>query len=58
MRAEIHSNAQAHAAACVLCSRNCGITITTEAGKFTKFKGDSVHPMTKGYMCRFSLKSL
>ena len=45
-------NAKQHANACILCSRNCGITITTDNGKLTKIKGDPQHPMTKGYICQ------
>ncbi|ARU58445.1 molybdopterin oxidoreductase [Oleiphilus messinensis] len=46
------STVQQHPSACILCSRNCGITITTENGRFTKIKGDSAHPMTDGYICQ------
>lgn len=47
-----HANSQTHAAACILCSRNCGIRITTEHGVMTKIKGDPEHPMSKGYICQ------
>ncbi len=41
-----------YANACILCSRNCGITITTEQGKISKVKGDKAHPTTQGYICQ------
>ncbi|OZG72789.1 dehydrogenase [Hahella sp. CCB-MM4] len=43
---------QQHPTACILCSRNCGITITTVDGKFSKIKGDKAHPMSAGYICQ------
>ena len=46
------TDANANPTACILCSRNCGITITEEAGTFTKIKGDPAHPMTEGYICQ------
>jgi anaerobic selenocysteine-containing dehydrogenase len=52
MKADSNTDAQTHSSACNLCSRNCGILITTENGKFTKIKGDPKHPMTKGYICQ------
>lgn len=52
MKTEASTNAQTYSSACNLCSRNCGILITTENGKFTKVKGDPKHPMTKGYICQ------
>jgi anaerobic selenocysteine-containing dehydrogenase len=52
MTKTISTNAEQHANACILCSRNCGITITTENEKLTKIKGDPKHPMTKGYICQ------
>lgn len=50
--AETSTNSVQHANACILCSRNCGITITTEQGSLTKIKGDPNHPITKGYICQ------
>ncbi|MFC3152710.1 molybdopterin-dependent oxidoreductase [Litoribrevibacter euphylliae] len=50
-RTEANSQ-QTHATACILCSRNCGISITTEGDRFTKIKGDKAHPMTEGYICQ------
>ena len=42
-----------HDSACILCSRNCGITISTDKeGRFKKIKGDPKHPMTTGYICQ------
>lgn len=39
-------------AACILCSRNCGLTVTIENGKFTRIRGDDEHPVSKGYICQ------
>lgn len=38
--------------ACILCSRNCGLTVEIDNGQFTKIKGDVNHPMTQGYICQ------
>jgi anaerobic selenocysteine-containing dehydrogenase len=38
--------------ACILCSRNCGLTVTIEDGKFTRIRGDEAHPVSKGYICQ------
>ncbi|MBK8971126.1 MAG: molybdopterin-dependent oxidoreductase [Hahellaceae bacterium] len=47
------SDAQTHPSACILCSRNCGISITTSvSGEFVRIKGDPEHPMTQGYICQ------
>ncbi len=46
------SSPQEHASACILCSRNCGIRVTTENGQISKIKGDPEHPMTQGYICQ------
>ncbi len=38
--------------ACILCSRNCGLDVEIENGKFVKIKGDENHPISKGYICQ------
>lgn len=38
--------------ACILCSRNCGLTVEIENGKFTRIRGDDEHPVSKGYICQ------
>jgi anaerobic selenocysteine-containing dehydrogenase len=38
--------------ACILCSRNCGLAVTIEDGKFTRIRGDEAHPVSKGYICQ------
>ena len=38
--------------ACILCSRNCGLTVEIDNGKFVKIQGDDQHPVTKGYICQ------
>ncbi len=38
--------------ACILCSRNCGLTVDVEEGKFTRIRGDDDHPLTHGYICQ------
>lgn len=42
--------------ACILCSRNCGLTVTLEDRTLKKIKGDKGHPMTKGYICQKAAK--
>lgn len=38
--------------ACILCSRNCGLEVEINGGKFVKIKGDENHPISKGYLCQ------
>lgn len=38
--------------ACILCSRNCGLTIEIDDNKFVKIHGDDDHPISKGYICQ------
>lgn len=38
--------------ACILCSRNCGLTVEVEDGKFGRIRGDDDHPVSKGYICQ------
>lgn len=38
--------------ACILCSRNCGLTVEIENGRFTRIRGDDEHPVSKGYICQ------
>ncbi|HEX7373572.1 MAG TPA: molybdopterin-dependent oxidoreductase, partial [Steroidobacteraceae bacterium] len=38
--------------ACILCSRNCGLTVEIDGGKFTRIRGDEAHPNSKGYLCQ------
>ncbi|PTQ87685.1 molybdopterin-dependent oxidoreductase [Agitococcus lubricus] len=39
--------------ACILCSRNCGLTIDiADNGHFSKIRGDEDHPISKGYICQ------
>ena len=38
--------------ACILCSRNCGLAVTIEDGKFTRIRGDEAHPVSRGYICQ------
>lgn len=38
--------------ACILCSRNCGLTVETEGNRLTKIRGDKRHPFTHGYICQ------
>jgi anaerobic selenocysteine-containing dehydrogenase len=52
MTAKKNTTSEQHANACILCSRNCGIVMTTDSGKISKIKGDPKHPMTKGYICQ------
>ena len=38
--------------ACILCSRNCGLMVELEDGRFTRIRGDEAHPTSKGYLCQ------
>jgi anaerobic selenocysteine-containing dehydrogenase len=38
--------------ACILCSRNCGLSVEIEGNSFKKIKGDKAHPLTRGYICQ------
>ncbi|MCA9643168.1 MAG: molybdopterin-dependent oxidoreductase [Myxococcales bacterium] len=43
--------------ACILCSENCGLRVTTEVGvdnkvRLTKVRGDEAHPSSGGYLCQ------
>ena len=33
--------------ACILCSRNCGLSVEIEDGKFKRIRGDDDHPVSK-----------
>jgi anaerobic selenocysteine-containing dehydrogenase len=39
-------------AACILCSRNCGIEVELEAGHLRRIRGDERHPLSQGYLCQ------
>ena len=41
-----------HPTACILCSRNCGVEVQTQAGHITKIRGDERHPVSAGYLCQ------
>ncbi len=38
--------------ACILCSRNCGLSVQTEDGHLVKIRGDEQHPISAGYLCQ------
>ena len=38
--------------ACILCSRNCGLTVEITEQKFVKIHGDNDHPISKRYICQ------
>ncbi len=38
--------------ACILCSRNCGLSVEVQDNQFGKIKGDPDHPLTEGYICQ------
>jgi len=40
------------AAACILCSRNCGIEVQVEDGHLRRIRGDERHPISEGYVCQ------
>lgn len=39
-------------AACILCSRNCGIEVLVEDGHLAKVRGDKASPLSRGYVCQ------
>ena len=38
--------------ACILCSRNCGLSVEIEDGRFARIRGDEDHPNSRGYLCQ------
>lgn len=38
--------------ACILCSRNCGLSVEVEGNHLKKIRGDKAHPLTQGYICQ------
>ncbi|SDX50502.1 molybdopterin-dependent oxidoreductase [Marinobacter mobilis] len=38
--------------ACILCSRNCGLSVEVEGSHLKKIRGDKAHPLTHGYICQ------
>lgn len=38
--------------ACILCSRNCGLSVEIKDNQFLKIKGDPEHPFSQGYICQ------
>ncbi len=42
--------------ACILCSRNCGLSVQTENGHLVKIRGDKHHPISAGYLCQKATK--
>ena len=45
-----------HHTACILCSINCGLVVTTEDERIVRVKGDRSHPTSKGYLCEKALR--
>ena len=43
---------QVERTACILCSRNCGLSVEIEDGRFTRIRGDEHHPNSRGYLCQ------
>lgn len=46
------SAARQDVTACILCSRNCGLSVEVENNQFKKIKGDDQHPFSQGYICQ------
>lgn len=42
--------------ACILCPENCGLLVSTEAGRITRIRGDKNHPTSRGYLCQKAQK--
>lgn len=38
--------------ACILCSLNCGLTVTVRDGHLGAIRGDPAHPVSRGYLCQ------
>ncbi len=38
--------------ACILCSRNCGLSVEVENGVMRRIRGDEDHPISRGYICQ------
>ena len=38
--------------ACILCSRNCGLSVEIKDNQFVKIKGNPEHPFSQGYICQ------
>ncbi len=38
--------------ACILCSRNCGLTVQIDGDRFVRIRGDEQHPDSQGYICQ------
>jgi anaerobic selenocysteine-containing dehydrogenase len=40
--------------ACILCSRNCGLSVEVDVpeGRFVRIRGDEAHPLSRGYLCQ------
>jgi anaerobic selenocysteine-containing dehydrogenase len=38
--------------ACILCSRNCGLAVELDGGRFVRIRGDEAHPNSRGYLCQ------
>ncbi|MFW2383032.1 MAG: molybdopterin-dependent oxidoreductase [Acidimicrobiales bacterium] len=52
-----HDPDEWHPTACILCENNCGIEVkVSEAGRFTRIRGDKAHPESKGYTCEKALR--
>ena len=39
-------------AACILCSRNCGLRVEIDGARITSVRGDDAHPVSRGYVCQ------
>ena len=39
-------------AACILCSRNCGIEVVLDGPRIARVRGDEKHPLSQGYLCQ------
>lgn len=46
------SAARQDVTACILCSRNCGLSVEVENNQFKKIKGDDQHPFSQDYICQ------
>ncbi len=42
--------------ACILCSRNCALSVQTENDRLIKIRGDKRNPISAGYLCQKATK--
>jgi anaerobic selenocysteine-containing dehydrogenase len=49
--AEVHPELVEHRSFCRLCMASCGIVVTTNGDRVVGIRGDTIHPVSRGYTC-------